>query len=57
MLYVGGSVLTISRLIAIHMWSNRYINTGVRYLEVALLNRPMYAEINIHILDRILHST
>ena len=52
---------------AIHMGSNCYINTDVRDLEVALFkanstwrnvissenlsNRPIYAEINTHILD------
>ena len=54
------------------MGSNCYINTGVRDLEVALfkanstwrngissknlLNFPIYAEINTHNLDIILHS-
>ena len=57
----------------IHMGSNCFINTGVRDLEVALfkanstcrncinrenlLNRPIYTEINTHILDIIIHST
>ena len=60
-------------MFTIHMGLNSYINTGVCDLEVALfkanstwrngnsskniLNRPIYAEINTHILDRILHST
>ena len=54
-------------MFTIHMESNCYINTGVCDLEVALfkansswrngirsknlLNRPIYAEINTHILD------
>ena len=57
----------------IQIGSNCYINTGVRDLEVTLfkanstwrngsssnnlLNLPIYAEINTHNLDTILHST
>ena len=72
-MYVGSFNYFALIYFTIHMGPNCYINTGVRDLEVALfkaastrtngisseniLNRPIYAEINTHIFDRILHST
>ena len=67
-MYVGSFNYFALIYFTIHMGPNCYINTGVALFKAAstrtngissenILNRPIYAEINTHIFDRILHST